>query len=320
VRGATPLAAAFLLVAAQGHAAAAASPAPRVGHGMVYDPQRRAVLLFGGTGDGPLGDLWAWDGRAWTELAASGPPPRELPLVGYDTRRRRLVVNGGRARSTTTSETLTDTWEWDGRAWRRRDVAGPTPRVHAVADFDAARQRFVVYGGVDDGGGTLADTWEWDGSRWQQRSSAGPPGCLADHAAYDPTRRKVLMLCLDERAPGADRTYPSSLWEWDGGTWQAVPGAGPVVRLVQPMVALGPRGLLLFDGRGATGSSGYTWLWDRSRWARRGGTAPATRVGHGLAYDPGRRRAVLFGGGDATRPFGDTWEWDGSRWRRAAGP
>jgi hypothetical protein len=34
---------------------------------MTYDPDLRAVLLFGGVGNGTyFNDLWAWDGAAWT--------------------------------------------------------------------------------------------------------------------------------------------------------------------------------------------------------------------------------------------------------------
>lgn len=297
----------------------AAAPTARSGHAMAYEPRRHAVVMFGGTGAEPLGDLWAWDGRAWSQLSATGPAPRELSILAYDSRRRRLVLAGGRSRTATGSETLTDTWEWDGRAWNRREVVGPTPRVHAVGDFDAARGRLVVYGGVDDAGRTLTDTWEWDGGSWRQRSSAGPPGCLADHAAYDPTRRKVLMLCLQDSPSDPSGTLNSGLWEWDG-TWQPVSGNGPTVQPVQPMASIGSRGLLLFDGRGGQGTSGYTWLWDRSHWVRRGGAGPPSRVAHAVAYDPERRRVVLFGGGNRTRELGDTWEWDGARWRRAAQP
>ena len=51
-----------------------AIPAARSGHAMAYDPGRRVVLMFGGSGSATLGDLWSWDGARWTRLATSGPP------------------------------------------------------------------------------------------------------------------------------------------------------------------------------------------------------------------------------------------------------
>jgi len=47
------------------------SPGRRSGHTMVYDPARKAVLLYGGysaESAGVKGDLWSYDGAKWTQL------------------------------------------------------------------------------------------------------------------------------------------------------------------------------------------------------------------------------------------------------------
>lgn len=49
-------------------------PGPRYAHAMTYDPDLRAVVVFGGGWDeayGTWGDTWAWNGTAW--LQASSP-------------------------------------------------------------------------------------------------------------------------------------------------------------------------------------------------------------------------------------------------------
>lgn len=101
---------------------------------MTYDARRKRVVIFGGGRQLPNGafprdttgawlrDLWAWDGKSWTQLSANGPPSRGgQPGLTYDPVRDRFVLFGG--------GNLSGTWEWDGRRWtqmsdppeRRRD-------------------------------------------------------------------------------------------------------------------------------------------------------------------------------------------------------
>ncbi len=76
-------------------------------------------MLFGGANaEGVLNDLWAWDGASWRKLAESGPEPRVMGHIAYDTRRDRVVLFGGRRASPANTD-LGDTWEWDGEAWRQ---------------------------------------------------------------------------------------------------------------------------------------------------------------------------------------------------------
>ncbi len=80
-------------------AAPADSPPPRQGATMVYDPDRREIVLFGGTSDGtPLADTWAWGGLQWTQLAPNEPAPEPRHgrhVMAYDEGRRQLLLFGG---------------------------------------------------------------------------------------------------------------------------------------------------------------------------------------------------------------------------------
>jgi len=89
----------------------------------VYDGNTDTVLLFGGLLDGdgiePLGDLWAWDGAAWTRLDVPRPTPREWHAMAYDEGRGVVVLFGGfEAPPYLGTPPLRDTWEWDGEGWR----------------------------------------------------------------------------------------------------------------------------------------------------------------------------------------------------------
>jgi hypothetical protein len=76
------------------------SPGPRLGAKLTWDPQRNAVLLFGGTKSGGCcqpadlyDDGWAWDGTTWSQLAGAvlAPTPAACkPASSYG-----VVTAGG---------------------------------------------------------------------------------------------------------------------------------------------------------------------------------------------------------------------------------
>ncbi len=164
------------------HAVNAAGPSARTGAMVAWDEARGRVLLFGGrrvgTGDvflpddqfprpadEMLGDLWAWDGVAWTELTPAGPGPSARWAAGlaYDPGRDRLVLFGGQSGR---HFVLDDTWEFDGTSWQQVTPPQPPPaRAFAGLAYDPWRRLITLYGGV--AAGELGDLWAWDGAEWQ---------------------------------------------------------------------------------------------------------------------------------------------------------
>ena len=80
---------------------ATSGPSPRSWHNMAYDPTRKRVILFGGSGDGrtySLNDLWEWDGRSWTNITDYGPtnPPSRIgSCLFFDSITKKLTLFGG---------------------------------------------------------------------------------------------------------------------------------------------------------------------------------------------------------------------------------
>ena len=96
---------------------------------------------------------------------------------------------------------------------------------------------------------------------------------------------------------------------------------GPVGYDRPAMVYDSRRGVVVHFGGGDNGraTSGETWEWDGTRWAKRDITGPPPRFSHNMVYDSRRGRVVLFGGGPYNSlPYGDTWEYDGARWEQKA--
>ena len=68
-------------------------------------------------------ELWEWDGTTWSnKTLASEPRPsaRQSVNLSYDYHRNVVVLFGGHYHNGTSSEFLSDTWEWDGTAWSEK--------------------------------------------------------------------------------------------------------------------------------------------------------------------------------------------------------
>jgi hypothetical protein len=72
-------------------------PAPTELGEAAFASEHKLVVLFGGEGSGYVfrNDTWAWDGQAWTQMADTGPNPRRLHAMAFDSTRQRTVLFGG---------------------------------------------------------------------------------------------------------------------------------------------------------------------------------------------------------------------------------
>jgi len=172
------------------------APVGRYGHTMVYDAAAGAVVLFGGhLADGTLSDeLWTWNGSEWTLAATtgSGPSPRAMQAMAFDSGRGVTVLHGGRG----AEGLLDDTWEWTGSQWQTWTGQPPAARSgHAMA-YDSVRGVTVMVGG--DRGDSLASwqVWEWDGNAWAQGSPGAwrPPAGFGRAMAFDSLRGRAVLM------------------------------------------------------------------------------------------------------------------------------
>jgi hypothetical protein len=117
-------------------------------------------------------NVYAFDGSTWSAQppSAGGPGALCLPSLAADAARHQLVLFGGN--SGTGAPPPTDTWTYDGAAWKKVSPAlSPPARSDAPMVYDADRQVMVLFGGegLSQGqSGALNDTWTWDGSSWTQ--------------------------------------------------------------------------------------------------------------------------------------------------------
>ncbi|MFT3840494.1 MAG: hypothetical protein QM723_26125 [Myxococcaceae bacterium] len=69
-------------------------PGPRDLHGLVYDPDRQTVVLFGGSdGQAWANDTWEFDGTDWSQrFPTRSPPPTVEPSMMYDRASHHLLM------------------------------------------------------------------------------------------------------------------------------------------------------------------------------------------------------------------------------------
>ncbi len=148
--------------------------------------------------------MWEWDRTKWHHVqTASGPGERAHHAMAYDSTRGRIVLRGGTRRDKVHP---TDTWEWDGTAWRLAANDGPGPGGAYRMAYDQARAVTVLFGG---------DTCLWNGNIWTRVATTNAPLARQVHAmGDDPVRARVVM-----HGGSVDQVNAADTWEWNGATW-----------------------------------------------------------------------------------------------------
>ena len=284
---------------------------------MLYDTERRQVVLLTASKQSGLEELWSWNGKQWQFIPGSGPAARELGGAVYDTRRKRIVLHGGMGLNPDDLR-RGDTWEWDGKTWQQMTDTSVGTRDHHTMAYDEARGKTVLYGGAKLDRSAPTETWEWDGRKWTMIATPGPGTRHHFPMVYDSQRKQVVLF------GGLSQDYKlhHDTWAWDGKTWQKLSDGGPPPRYHHRMAFDSQSGVIvLFGGLGGgqpPATFDDTWIWDGQHWTEIKTASPSKRSDNVMAYDPVRHRVVLFGGsywdGKVTTHYDDTWEWDGKQW------
>jgi hypothetical protein len=198
----------------------AASPSPRQGAAVAWDPATHQLLLFGGAADSSnpryFGDTWTWNGTTWTQLhPATSPPARHQADMIYDAAMHEIILFGGHGVGA--QNYFNDTWAWNGTTWTQLQPAtSPSPRDTFSLVYDPASQSAILYGGFNNG--RLSDTWSWNGTTWTELSPAESPGVVSPvwQAGYDPASGQLVLYGGDHGLAGP---YTAKTWVWSGSTW-----------------------------------------------------------------------------------------------------
>lgn len=264
----------------------------------------------------------------WRQLGDS--PVSYAGALAYDGVRGRSVWLG-----TTSVESPTTTWDWDGETWRSTPAStlpqlSPDSRGLVGMTYDSDHKEIVMFGGLVGTGSLANDTWIWNGAHWQQRVTDPlhtPRRRESASLAYDSDRKRVVMAHGRGGSANDGYVFFDEIWEWDGQSWEQRPTSEtrPSARAYAAMVYDKARHRMVSvggrDGSGAFLADTWEWNGETATWTRVDEASIGARAAPTAAYDEVRQRTVLFGGavGSALR---DLYEWDGTSWtlRSTEGP
>jgi hypothetical protein len=203
-----------------------ASPSATVGPLLADDPALgRLVMLIDAQPEGTsqLTQTWTWDGRAWTQLQPSTPPP--APRLGgamaYDAARKQVVLFGQIVFivGPQAGKTDTATWTFDGRTWTGHTSGGhPRGLEFGAMAYDDSTSRVIHFGG-GEAFDFFNDTWAWNGASWTQLTPSTSPSVRSEAvAAYDGADRQVVIYGGGVHTQASGTTYYDT-WTFDGSTW-----------------------------------------------------------------------------------------------------
>ena len=294
---------------------AAPVPDPRSGHAAILDAPHDRMLIYGGVGNVPFGDVWALPlgGPEWIPIPTSNGPdlPREGVCAGYDPTANRMLVTSG------------DLWSLDlaSGSWTS-SPSNPQPGLRTFAAFslDGSGQHGIFHGGFTT---TYAgDTWLLTASgapQWSAVPASFPPAQpialrYGSGAIYDPLRDRLVMTGGGIQAVGLQLLGDVAKFGvgTDAGWMDVLASAGFGPRIGHGAVYDPVRDRILVFG-GYNGSFLHdTWLVSLAPTVSvspvsPGGFQPGIRDFFAAVYDPVRDRVVIYGGNENGTPLGNVW-------------
>jgi hypothetical protein len=163
-----------------------------------------------------------------------------------------VIVYGG----VNESQTLRDTWAWDGSAWTQLESRGIPGRIPNGMAWDPTLERLLVLAVDLDAASTdqtyPSELWGWTGTGWELVADGGP--------AFSPLQQFVEGPRHPYLVDGGVVQGTFTAYEWSGASWTARPGPTPPVRNGQAAAYDPVRGnLVMFGGFVGNTVLGDTW-------------------------------------------------------------
>lgn len=306
----------------------AVRPEGRAGHSMTYDSKRGRVILFGGFTDPEKStdlaifrnDTWVWQNGAWTRIeTATSPSPRYYAAMAYDSDRDRIVLFGGVAYTADnkTTETLYDTWEFDGANWTQAAPSGSTKAGKPAMAYDPSRKQMVLVG-INDTLATAMFLYNAETKSWAAPNPAPEklPTCANEGVMV--YQKHVQRIAYAGGVCPTNTPLVDEVWEWDGGNWVKAT-TNTVDKVTGQAVAYeeGTRRLVMFGGvtYGAEQPRSTMQVYTAGTWSFNLLTfRPRPRSLAAFRTDPTNGTIWLFGGLNeyGNGYSGDLWRYAGA--------
>jgi hypothetical protein len=255
------------------------NPTARFNHPMVYDSDRKEIVLFGGfSASDRIGDTWIYNiaSNTWTLVPTqSSPSRRSDPAAAYDANNKKVIIFSGYGRD---DQMQGDTWAFDTetRTWTQMSPAtSPARRYGSMMVYDTYTGKCLLFGGhltAEDGRdlGYENEIWAYDyaADSWEKiPTNTKPPARYWTDVAYDPEGNRIILF---------------------GGS------------------------------QGGGNDLGDTWVYScrEAKWTQVSSTvSPSARSQPSMAYDTQTKKTYMFGGADFVMSgtfnyYNDMWALD----------
>jgi hypothetical protein len=236
-------------------------PPATVVTGVAFDPERRAVVRYGGLpmdSNDCVPEIWEWRQGAWAQLEADPATACDHMFLVHDTTRDRTLLFGG---GDDADNLIEETWAFDGTRWQLLTDKGPSGRAHFGFLYDASHDQALLYGGYD-GSRVFDDFWSWDGTAWTEIDFPGPGA--RSHFGWAQGADELLLFGGAD-SPSTFTSLQNDTWLLTGGSWTQLEGEAPSMRGSPAFGYDAARGVyVLYGGFDADGGLlGDTWEWDQ---------------------------------------------------------
>lgn len=289
-------------------------PGARWGHVLVYHPEQRHLLLYGGAPERRkyTDDTWIWDGTNWTKMEIEGPPARGFSAAAYHSERKSIIIHGGRGNG---NVTFSDTWEWDRSTWLRLDEESFKADHHQMI-YQAKENKLLAFGGWD-GQKVSGDTWEWSDG-WKKLDINSPPPRSAFGMTYNSAENKTQLFGgLWINGQYAD------VWEFSEGRWNSMGGPYDNSSLDHHSMIFDEKNqqVIIFGGKNYRYKmQNKTLTITDQQTSTITEEGPSARHSIGFTSDPINGVGYLYGGkeyqGEEQVALGDFWRWEDGKWER----
>lgn len=215
-------------------------PKARANATIVYAKKTDSLLLFGGNTSTsglqivPQKDAWQHNFAtgAWTKLdVTSGPAPRLWAAGTWDNKREQMLVFGGGDASAfaNNAKYFNDLWALkvgaDGASWQllgAKSGEKPDRRFWSAMTYDAVNDRYLLFGGHDDGAvGNRNDLWAFtpQSDQWVVIHVADVFNKPANgFCSFPPDFTKMDDFSPERRYAGVFAAGPTDVWLHGGKT------------------------------------------------------------------------------------------------------
>ncbi len=316
----------------------ASAPLKRSEPATAFDTTDGTLIMFGGRVQRrldstiPVDDTWTWvvTDTTWVQgpLGTSERPQTGEGAFAFDSARGKAVVVGGIDSDSIPDEAASQTWEFDGRAWRAAPEFGSGVMSQAMT-YDSQRQVLLLFGGTPTRDSYLSATGQlrsFNGLSWTNIPADPSPPPRAEHAmVYDLVNKKTILFGGVVNVASQTFENRADTWEFNqAGEWHEVGlTTRPSPRRKHAMAYDARRKrVVLFGGISSRPGERMstllndTWEFDGTAWTQwqpLASVVPAARRSVAMTYDAQRGVIVLVStDGINTNP--DVWEFDGESW------